>query len=308
MTDVAAVATAATAEPTPVALTVQGPGGSKRRGKRGGKLGIGGWLCLLWLVLVTVSAILAPILPLKTPDDPDFLVPKNADMGTKGHLLGTDENGYDIFSRLIWGGRVSIVIGLGVLCVGMVIGGTIGLIAGFMRGRSESLLMAVVDIFLAFPALLFLIAIVAFLGKDLVNILIGICLVSIPYFARISRATTLSYSGREFVLAAEAAGASRKRILVREVLPNVILPMLAFGLLVVAIAIVAEGSLAFLGITDPNTISWGGMINDGRSALQIDGIAHPSLLPALMLFLTVLAINFLGERFRAAFDVKESML
>ncbi len=131
---------------------------------------------------------------------------------------------------------------------------------------------------------------------------------SIPYFARISRATTLSYSQREFVLAAEAAGASRKRILVREVLPNVIMPMLAFGLLVVAIAIVAEGSLAFLGITDPNTISWGGMINDGRTALQIDGIAHPSLLPALMLFLTVLAINFLGERFRAAFDVKESML
>ena len=94
----------------------------------------------------------------------------------------------------------------------------------------------------------------------------------------------------------------------REVLPNVIMPMLAFGLLVVAIAIVAEGSLAFLGITDPNTISWGGMINDGRTALQIDGIAHPSLLPALMLFITVLAINFLGERFRAAFDVKDSML
>jgi len=302
MTDVAAVATSAelvaspdTAEPT-------------RRKKRGGKLGFGGWLSLAWLVLVAAAALLAPVLPLEAPDKPDFLVPANAEIGTEGHLLGTDQNGFDIFSRIIWGGRVSLIIGLGVLVIGMAIGGTIGLIAGFMKGRTESLMMAVVDIFLAFPALLFLIAIVAFLGKDMVNILIGICLVSIPYFARISRATTLSYAQREFVLAAEAAGASKKRILVREVLPNVIMPLLAFGLLAVAIAIVAEGSLAFLGLTDPATVSWGGMISGGRQALQIDGIAHPSLLPAVMLFITVLAINFLGERFRAAFDVKEAAL
>ena len=109
--------------------------------------------------------------------------------------------------------------------------------------------MAVVDIFLAFPALVLLIAIVAFLGSDLQNVVIGISLVSIPAFARISRATTLTFSQREFVLAAEAAGASRWRILVREILPNVILPLMAFGLLVVGIAIVAEGSLAFLGLS-----------------------------------------------------------
>jgi len=305
MTDVAAAATAATAAPVSLEPAVAG---GKRRGKKKGKLGFGGWVSLLWIVFVTATAVLAPVLPIDAPDDPDFLVEKNADIGTEGHLLGTDENGYDIFSRLLWGGRVSLVIGVGVLVVGMLIGGTIGLVSGFLRGRTETLLMAVVNIFLAFPALLFLIAIVAFLGKDLQNILVGICLVSIPYFARISRATTLSYAQREFVLAAEAAGASQKRILVREVLPNVILPLLAFGLLAVAIAIVAEGSLAFLGLTDPNTVSWGGMINNGRSALQIDGIAHPALLPAIMLFLTVLAINFLGERFRAVFDVKDAAL
>jgi peptide/nickel transport system permease protein len=304
MTDVVAAA-ATTDLATPAALDA----GSRRvRKRRGGKLGFGGWVCILWLVFVTVSAILAPVLPIKAPDDPDFLVPKNADVATEGHLLGTDENGYDIFSRLLWGGRVSLIVGISVLIVGMTIGGGIGLVAGFMRGRTESALMAMVDIFLAFPALLFLIAIVAFLGKDLTNVLVGILLVSIPYFARISRATTLSYAQREFVLAAEAAGASRKRILVREVMPNVVLPLLAFGLLAVAVAIVAYGSLAFLGLTDPNTVSWGGMINEGRTALQVDGIAHPSLLPALMLFLTVLAVNFLGERFRTAFDVKESML
>jgi peptide/nickel transport system permease protein len=303
MTDVIATATA-----TDASASTEVDGSASGRKRKKSKLGFGGWLSLLWLVFVAVTAVLAPVLPIQDPDEPDFLVPKNAPIFSEGHLLGTDENGYDIFSRLLWGGRVSLIVGVSVLIVGMAVGGTIGLVAGFMRGRTESLLMSFVDIFLAFPALLFLIAIVAFLGKDLQNILVGILLVSIPYFARISRATTLSYAQREFVLAAEAAGASRKRILVREVLPNVILPLLAFGLLAVAVAIVAYGSLAFLGLTNPSTISWGGMINEGRTALQVDNVTHPSLLPALMLFLTVLAVNFLGERFRAVFDVKESML
>jgi len=299
------VVTAAAVDTGSVATDVAAPAGRKRRK---GRLGFGGWLSVVWLTFVAVSAVLAPYLPIDKPQDPDFFVDKNATFGTGGHLLGTDSNGYDIFSRLMWGGRASLIVGIAVLVVGMVAGGTIGLVAGFMRGRTESLLMSVVNIFLAFPALLFLIAIVAFLGKDFTNVLVGICLVSIPYFARISRATTLSFAQREFVTAAEAAGATRRRILVREVLPNVVLPLLAFGLLAVAIAIVAYGSLSFLGLTDPNTVNWGGMINEGRQALQLDGKSHPSLLPALWLFLTVMAINFLGERFRSAFDVKDSML
>jgi len=308
MTDVVAAAVATDAA-TPAAVGGETPGKKKQK-KQGWvrKLGFGGWVSLIWLSVVAIGAVLAPYLPLRKPQDPDFLVPSNAPIGTEGHILGTDQNGYDLFSRLVWGGRVSLIIGIGVLVVGMVIGGTIGLVAGFLRGRSESLLMAVVNIFLAFPALLFLIAIVAFFGKDLQNILLAICVISIPYFARISRATTLSYAQREFVLAAEAAGASKRRIIVKEVLPNVVLPLLAFGLLAVAIAIVAEGSLSFLGLTDPNTVSWGGMINGGRQALQLDGVAHPSMLPAATLFFTVLAVNFLGERFRTVFDVKESAL
>jgi len=299
------VVAATTTDPGTVATDVAASRGRKRKK---GRLGFGGWLCVLWLVFVAVSAVLAPYLPIDGPQDPDYFVDKNAPIGTAGHLLGTDGNGYDIFSRLMWGGRASLIVGIAVLAVGMIVGGTIGLVAGFMRGRTESLLMSVVDIFLAFPALLFLIAIVAFLGKDFTNVLVGVCLVSIPYFARICRATTLSFARREFVTAAEAAGATRRRILVREVLPNVVLPLLAFGLLAVAIAIVAYGSLSFLGLTDPNTVNWGGMINEGRQALQIDGKSHPSMLPALWLFLTVMSINFLGERFRATFDVKESML
>jgi len=294
---------------TPAALKVDETSGKKR--KRGGVLGLAGWLSAIWLVLVAGGALLAPWLPLKDKDTVDFLnlnqLP-NKPPGTPGFLLGTEQNGYDIFSRLIWGGRVSLVVAFGVLAIGMVVGGTIGLLAGFLRGRTETLLMAVVDIFLAFPALILLIAIVAFLGADLKNVVLGISLVSIPAFARIARATTLTFSRREFVLAAEAAGASRRRILVREILPNVILPLLAFGLLVVAIAIVAEGSLAFLGLTSQETISWGGMINGGRRALQQENIAHTSMIPAVMMFLTVLAVNFLGDRFRAAFDVKDAAL
>jgi peptide/nickel transport system permease protein len=278
----------------------------RRKGRRG--LGVAGWCCAAWLALVTLGAILAPLLPLDDPRITDFAVKNNAGWGTHGHLVGTDENGFDIFSRLVWGGRVSLVVAVGVLAIGMIVGGAIGLVAGYVRGRTETLLMGLVDILLAFPALLLLIAVVAFMGADLFHVVLGISVVSIPAFARIARATTLTYSTRDFVLAARASGATNRRILVREILPNVVLPLLAFGLLVVAIAIVAEGSLSFLGLTSPETISWGGMINGGRNALQQEDILNTSLMPALMMFLTVLAVNYLGDRFRARFDVREAAL
>jgi len=309
MTDAGAAATSSASPVAVLAPTTTDPAARARKGKRGGVLGLAGWFALVWLVIVIVSALLAPWLPLDEPDKTDFsILTNNASPGTGGHILGTDQNGFDILSRLVWGGRVSLVVALGVLVFGMTIGGLIGLLAGFFRGRTETLLMSTIDIFLAFPGLILLIAIVAFLGADLKNVVLGITLVSIPAFARIARATTLTFSQREFVLAARAAGASNSRILVREILPNVILPLLAFGLLVVAIAIVAEGSLAFLGLTSQETISWGGMINGGRQPLQQEDIAHTALIPAFVMFLTVLSVNFLGDRFRALFDVKDAAL
>jgi peptide/nickel transport system permease protein len=295
--DIAAIATAGATSTT--------------RRRRGGKLGVTGWLSIVWLTFVFLGALTADLLPLKDPNTFDLLNPNqlpNQPMFTPGFPLGTDANSWDILSRLIYAGRVSLIVAFGVLTIGMVIGGGIGLLAGFRRGRTETILMAIVDIFLAFPALVLLIGIVAFMGSDLKNVVLGISLVSIPAFARIARATTLTFSRREFVLAAEAAGATRTRILLREVLPNVILPLLAFGLLVVGIAIVAEGALAFLGLAQADTISWGGMIDDARRGLQQDNIAHPALLPAFWMFLTVLSVNFLGDRFRAAFDVKDAAL
>jgi peptide/nickel transport system permease protein len=194
--------------------------GSRRDRRRGGTLGLAGWFCAAWLALVAAGAVLAPWLPLDEPDITDFFVDNNSTPGTGGHLLGTDQNGFDILSRLVWGGRVSLIVALGVLAIGMVVGGAIGVLAGFFRGWSETLLMSVVDIFLAFPALILLIAIVAFRGANLFNVVIGISLVSIPAFARIARATTLTFSQREFVVAARAAGAGNGRILVREIPPT----------------------------------------------------------------------------------------
>jgi peptide/nickel transport system permease protein len=307
MSDV--IATAGAAAPTTEVTSVDAEGRPRRsKSKRGGVMGFGGWISAIWLIVIGVSAVIAPWLPLDDPKITDFAVPNNSPIMKAGHILGTDQNGFDIFSRIIWGGRVSLIVAVGVLAIGMVVGGSIGLLAGFLRGRTEVILMAIVDIFLAFPALILLIAIVAFLGADLMNVVLGISLVSIPAFARIARATTLTFSQREFVLAATAAGATKARILVREILPNVILPLLAFGLLVVGIAIVAEGSLAFLGLTSQETISWGGMINGGKGPLQQENVAHTAMIPAFVMFLTVLAVNFLGDRFRVAFDVKDAAL
>jgi peptide/nickel transport system permease protein len=308
MTDVIATAGSSGVH-TPGSLAEEATSTSRR--SRFGVLGLGGWLSAIWLIAIGGAAILAPWLPIKDPDLIDFAnlnqLP-NKPPGTPGFLLGTEQNSFDILSRIIWGGRVSLVVAFAVLGIGMVVGGGIGLVAGFLRGKTETVLMAIVDIFLAFPALVLLIAIVAFLGADLKYVVFGITLVSIPAFARIARATTLTFSQREFVLAAEAAGATKGRILIRELLPNVVLPLLAFGLLVVGIAIVAEGSLSFLGLTSQETISWGGMINGGKRALQQENVAHTSMIPAAVMFLTVLSVNMLGDRFRAAFDVKDAAL
>jgi peptide/nickel transport system permease protein len=167
--------------------------------------------------------------------------------------------------------------------------------------------MAVVDIMLAFPTLVLALAIVAVLGRGLTNACIAITVVAIPAFARITRANTLSYAEREFVTAARVMGAKNTRIMIREILPNVIFPVVAFALVAIAVAIVAEGSLAFLSLSvkDPNA-SWGQMILDGRGV--IDEWPHVSLIPSAIMFVTVLAFNLLGEQFRQIFNVRDAAL
>jgi peptide/nickel transport system permease protein len=263
------------------------------------------WAAAAWFGLVALLALLAPVLPIDDYRTPSSCVRCGP---SADHWFGTDTLGRDIFSRVVWGGRVSLSVGFASVAFGVMIGGTLGVIAGYFKGRFESLVMWGMDVLLAFPALLLALVIVTFRdSRDVSNIILAIGIVAIPPIARLVRASTLVHSQREYVTAARALGAKNFRIIWREVVPNVALPVLSFSIIGVAVAIVAEGGLAFLGLSvPPPTPTWGGMINDGRQALETD--PYISLIPCAVMFLTVLALNLAGDRFREYFDVKEGGL
>lgn len=260
------------------------------------------WIAVGWFGLVALLALLAPVLPIQDYRTPSSCVrcPPSAD-----HWFGTDTLGRDIFSRVVWGGRVSLAVGFAAVAFGVAIGGTLGVIAGYFKGRLEAIIMWAMDVLLAFPALLLALVIVTFrANRDVGNVILAIGIVAIPPIARLVRAATLVHSEREYVTAARALGASNFRIIWREVVPNVALPVLSFSIIGVAVAIVAEGGLSFLGLSvPPPTPTWGGMINDGRAVLGREPFI--SLIPCAVMFLTVLALNLAGDRVREYFDVKE---
>jgi peptide/nickel transport system permease protein len=268
------------------------------------RLGVVFWISVAWIAVVILGAILASVLPIKNPDNP-LAVPA---LSPGVHYpLGTDDLGRDVLARIVFGARVSMIVGFTSIAIGLLVGGTLGVIAGYYKGRIGRLIMGCMDVLLAFPALVLALAIVTFLGQSLRNVVIAIGVLAVAPIARVIRASTLTFAEREFVTAARAQGAKNTRIIVREILPNVALPTLSFGLVAVAVAIVAEGGLAFLGLSvRPPTPSWGGMINEGRSYLQ--QAPQISLIPAAVMFLTVLAFNFVGDSLRARFDVRQGAL
>ena len=251
---------------------------------------------LAWIALIALAAILADVLPIMSPTDMDMLGKREPPSAE--HLLGTDQLGRDMLSRLIYGARISLTVGLLAPVVGLVVGGALGMMAGYLGGRFEALTVGAVDVLLAFPPLVFALAVTAYLGQSVFNLTLVIGVLSIPAFTRVARATTLSLTQREFVVAARTLGATHTRILLRELLPNVALPLLAFFLLVVAVTIVVEGALSFLGLgVPPPAPSWGSMIGEGRESLDI--APWLAFLPAGFMFVTVLAFNVVGDTLRA---------
>lgn len=264
------------------------------------------WTCLVWLSLVVLAALLADVLPLPEPNAID-IASKEAPPFSPGHLLGTDGLGRDILARLAHGARVSLIISLSAVGVGILVGGTLGMVVGYFRGKLETFVMAVIDIILAFPGLVLLLALVAFVGQSLTAITVVIGFLSIPVYTRVARAATLAVSQREYVLAAGLMGAKTRRILFREIMPNVILPVAAFGLIALGVVIVLEGSLAFLGLSvEAPAATWGSMIAEGKRHLD-DGI-HIALVPSIVMFMTVLSLNLVGDVLRSRFDVREGNL
>ena len=269
------------------------------------RLGALFWIAIGWMALVFAVAILADILPLPSPTDMDMLE-RRAPVSAE-HWLGTDGLGRDELARLIYGARISLVVGLCAPLIGLVIGGALGMLAGYVRGRFETLVVGSMDVLLAFPPLILALAVTAYLGQSILNLTCILGVLGIPAFMRVARAATLTLARREFVIAAQALGATHARILLRELLPNVLLPLVAFFLLGVAITIVAEGALSFLGLGVPPPISsWGSMIGEGRESLDV--APWLAFFPAFAFFLTVLAFNLVGDTLKALTDPRQAAL
>jgi len=263
------------------------------------------WAAIGWIALVLAVAILAPVLPLPSPIDMDMLE-RRAPFSVE-HWLGTDGLGRDELARLIFGARISLIVGLCAPVIGLTIGGALGLLAGYFRGRFEALVVGSMDVLLAFPPLILALAVTAYLGQSILYLTLIIGVLGIPAFMRVARASTLTLARREFVIAAEALGATHLRILLRELLPNVMLPLIAFFLLGVAVTIVAEGVLSFLGLGVPPPIaSWGSMIGEGRESLDV--APRIAFMPAIAMFLTVLSFNLIGDTLRALTDPRQGAL
>ena len=281
------------------------------------KLGIVGWIAIVWIVAVLGSAILAPLLPIASPSKP--FIQNTSEAPTVSHPFGTDSTGQDLFSRVIWGARASLLVSVASVAFGLLFGGVLGLIAGYYRGRVDTILSYLFNVFLAIPQLVLALALVAVfasdprvsVGKRELWLVVAIGLVSIPIIGRITRASTLAWSQREFVLAARSMGAKNRRIIVRDILPNVMPAMFSIALLGIAVVIVLEGGLSILGVGVPaSTPSWGNLVATGRNELTKIIGASPQVIfaPSIAIFLTVLSLNYLGDVVRARFDVRESAI
>ncbi len=259
------------------------------------------WIGLAVFVVVALLAIFAPVIAPHDPLEQNILFrlkPPSAE-----YRMGTDYYGRDTLSRLLYGARISLVIGLLAIGAAMVIGSLIGLVAGFRGGRTDIIVMQTMDVLLAFPSLILGLIVVAMLGPSITNLVIAIALTAIPPFARIARAPTIAIKEREFVEAGRALGYSDLRLMLGHILPNILPEILVMGSLWLATAIRVEASLAFIGLgVAPPTATWGGMIREGfENILDSFWLA---LFPSFAILTVVFALNLLGDGLRDAIDPK----
>ena len=253
------------------------------------------------LLLIILAAVLARWI---APADPDFQDYMHMMEGpSRAHPMGTDNFGRDIFSRIIYGGQISLRLGLLGTIIGATVGSLIGAISGFYGGIVDTILMRLLDVQLAFPGLLLAIVIITVLGVGEINVIIAIGVFSVPTFARVVRGSLLSLREQDFVLAARSVGAADMRLMFVHLLPNALAPILVLATIRLGTAILTAASLGFLGLgVRPPASEWGTMLSEGRTYMQL--APHIAIFPGLAILVTVVALNLLGDGLRDALDPK----
>jgi peptide/nickel transport system permease protein len=274
----------------------------RRRARRG--FGPFYWICVGWLGVLALVTVFAGVLPLEDPTEIAANALPNASPSAS-HLLGTDDLGRDILSRVIHGAQVSLEIGIGATAIGIGIGGVLGMLAAYKRGRLDGWLSLLMYTGLAFPAIIAVIAILNFWGHAEAHLVVVLGLFSVPLIFRLVRAATLSSATKEYVTAARSQGATSARVLARDIFPNVAPTILTYTIFTLGGIIATEGALAFIGLSVlPPESSWGNMIAESSSVQPVN--LWLMLVPTLALFFTLVALNYVGERLRQHFDGTEA--
>lgn len=262
-------------------------------------------LAIVGFVIMSIIVIMAIFAPMIAPYDPNEIDVANSMIppGYDGHIFGTDSYGRDLFSRILYGSRVSLIVGVAAILVGCLIGVLLGLIAGYFGGTLDSIIMRIMDAMFAFPFILLAITLMMVFGSGLFNTILAIAIGNIPGFARITRGQVLAIKEEDYIEVTESLGAKKFRIIFSHILPNAVTPIIVYGTMSVAGAIISEAALSYLGLgIAPPTASWGSILQEGKDYLVL--APHISIFPGLAIVLSVLGINLFGDALRDVSDPK----